>query len=155
MGLPTLRTHRLPVQRCWRLQRRLATRRTTDGQGRSVAGMVQPIRPHDPRLGQRHMPQPALEKVGDGQSHPLGCGLPSVCLLRAQTIAEGDALAVLGHEARVFDRATPEVASQIRHDACTVAIALHDAHVPFRLPRVTQTVQQVEQLLRPHRLRQG
>jgi hypothetical protein len=66
MGVPPLRTHRLPVQRCWRLQRRLAQRRTTDGQGRRVAGMVQPIRPHDPRLGHRHMQQPALEKVGHG-----------------------------------------------------------------------------------------
>jgi hypothetical protein len=50
MGVPPLRTHRLPVQRGWRLQRRLAQRRTTDGQGRRVAGMVQPIRPHHPRL---------------------------------------------------------------------------------------------------------
>src|SRR5215472_9146157 len=40
MALPPLRTHRLPVQRGWHLQRRLAKRRTTDGQGRSVAGMV-------------------------------------------------------------------------------------------------------------------
>ena len=55
MGLPTLRTHRLPVQRGWRLQRRLAKRRTTDSQGRSVAGMVQPIRPHDPRLRHRRL----------------------------------------------------------------------------------------------------
>src|SRR6266850_4863825 len=55
MGVPPLRTHRLPVQRCWRLQRRLATLRTTDGQGRSVAGMVQPIRPHAPRLRHRDM----------------------------------------------------------------------------------------------------
>jgi hypothetical protein len=43
MGVPPLRTHRLPVQRCWHLQRRLAKRRTTDGQGRRVAGMVQPL----------------------------------------------------------------------------------------------------------------
>src|SRR5262249_44395035 len=44
MGVPPLRTHRLPVQRCWRLQRRLAQLHTTDGQGRRTAGMVQPIR---------------------------------------------------------------------------------------------------------------
>src|SRR5262250_3497800 len=34
MGVSPLRTHRLPVQRCWRLQRRLAQLCTTDGQGR-------------------------------------------------------------------------------------------------------------------------
>src|ERR671931_2929972 len=43
MGVPPLRTHRLPVQRGWRLQRRLAKRRTTDGQGCSVAGVGEPI----------------------------------------------------------------------------------------------------------------
>src|SRR5262249_57141777 len=102
--------------------------------------MVEPVRADGPCLRYRDMLQPPLEKIGDGQGHPLGGGLPSVCLLRARTIAEGDVLAVPGHETRVFDRATPEVARQICHDACTVAIALHDAHVPLRLPRVAQTI---------------
>src|SRR5215510_14987228 len=69
MGVPPLRTHRLPVQRGWHLHRRLAKLRTTDGQGRRVAGMVQPIGPHDPRLGHRHMEQPPLEKVRHGQGY--------------------------------------------------------------------------------------
>src|SRR5258707_7526475 len=37
---------------------RLAKLRTTDGQGRSVAGMVQPIQPHAPRLRHRDMEEP-------------------------------------------------------------------------------------------------
>src|SRR4029434_3461530 len=49
-GVPPLRTHRLPVQRGWRLQRRLAKRHTTDGQGRRVAGRGTTITPHGPRL---------------------------------------------------------------------------------------------------------
>src|SRR5215467_158002 len=97
MALPPLRTHRLPVQRGWRLQRRLAKRRTTDGQGRRVAGMVQPIRPHDPHLGQRHMQQPALQKVRDGQGHLLAPRMRAISLLMTGATGEGDAGAVVRH----------------------------------------------------------
>src|SRR5262245_64055146 len=108
--------------------------------------MVEPVRADGPCLRDRDMLQPPLEKIGDGQGHPLGGGLPSVCLLSARTIAEGDVLAVPGHEARVCDRATPEVARQIRHDACTVAIAIHDETVPLRLHRVARTMTKLVQL---------
>src|SRR5262249_61699418 len=74
LGAPAPRTPRLPVQRGWRLQRRLAQRRTTDGQGRRVAGMIQPIAPHRARLGHRDMEEPSLQKVRDRQRHPLGRG---------------------------------------------------------------------------------
>jgi len=107
MALPPLRTHRLPVQRGWRLQRRLAKRRTTDGQGRRVAGMVQPIRPHDPRLGQRHMQQPALQKVRDWQGHLLAPRTRAISLLMTGATGEGDAGAVVRHQAAVLDGTAP------------------------------------------------
>ena len=68
-----LRTHRLPVQG-QALHRRLAKRGTADSQGRRLGGMVQPVGPHDPRLGHRDMQEPALEKIGHRQRQPLGRG---------------------------------------------------------------------------------
>ena len=133
MGVPPLRTHRLPVQRGWRLHRRLAKLRTTDGQGRSVAGMVQPIRPHDPRLGHRHMQQPALEQVRDWQGHLLDPRTRAVSLLMTGATGEGDAGAVVRHQAAVLDGTAPQIAGQIRHHPRAVGIALHDAHIPARL----------------------
>jgi hypothetical protein len=89
MGIPTLGTHRLPVQTHRHDHRRLPERRTAQRQGLGLERMVEPVRPDDPCLRYRDMLQPPLKKIGDGQGHPLGCGLPSVCLLRARTIAEG------------------------------------------------------------------
>ena len=95
MRVAPLGTHGLPVQRCWRLQWRLAQRRTTDGQGRRVAGMVQPIRPYDPRLGHRHMQQPALQKVRDWQGHLLDPRTGAVSLYMTGATGDGDAGAVV------------------------------------------------------------
>src|SRR5262252_2442626 len=71
MGLPTLGTHRLPVQPHRDHHRRLPERRAAQRQSRGLRRMVQPIAPHGPRLGYGHMQQPALEKVRDWQGQPL------------------------------------------------------------------------------------
>ena len=47
-----LGTHGLPVQGWWGLHRRLSKRRAAAGQGRGVRRMIQPVAPHDARLGQ-------------------------------------------------------------------------------------------------------
>ena len=60
MALPTLRTHRLPVQTPGDLQGRLPKRRAAGGEGRGVAWMVQPVSPHHARLGHRDMEEPPL-----------------------------------------------------------------------------------------------
>src|SRR5215468_9643475 len=153
MDVPPLCTHRLPVQRCWRLHRRLAQRRTTASQGRRMARMVQPIRPHAPRLGYGHMQQPALEKVGDGQGHLLEPRTRAISLLMTGATGEGDAGAVVRHQAAVLEGTAPQIASQIRHHPSPAGIAFHDAHMPARLPRMAETVEQIEYLLRTQPLR--
>jgi hypothetical protein len=107
MGFPPLRTHGLPVQRGWHRHRRLAKHRTTDGQGRSVAGMVEPLRPHDPRLRPGDMEEPPLQQGRHGQRHPLGRGGVRIGLLLPRARGEGDAGAVVRHQAAVRDRAAP------------------------------------------------
>ena len=151
MGLPTLGTHRLPVQTSGDLQGRLPKRRAAGGEGRGVAWMVQPVSPHHARLGHRDMEEPPLQKVGHGQGHPLGRGGRRVGLLLPCAIGEGDAVTVIRHQAGVLDRTAPQVARQIRHHTSAMAIALHDPHMPLRLRRVAQAVQEVEPLLRAHR----
>ena len=63
--------------------------------------------------------------------------------------------AIPGHQARVLEGTTPQGAGQIRYDARPVPIALHALHMPSRRRRVTQAVQELDNLLRPHRLGQG
>jgi hypothetical protein len=82
MGLPTLRTHRLPVQTPGDLHGRLSKRRAADGQGLGVRMMIQPIAPHHARLGHGDMEEPPLQKVRHGQRHALGRGGPRVGFLR-------------------------------------------------------------------------
>ena len=78
MGVPTLGTHRLPVQTQGDLYGRLPKRRAADGEGRGVRRVIQPIAPHRTRLGYRDMEEPPLQKVRHGQRHPLGRGGPRV-----------------------------------------------------------------------------
>jgi hypothetical protein len=61
MGLPTLRTHGLPVQGWWGLHRRLPKRRAADGEGLGVRLMIPPIAPHHARLGHWDMEEPPLQ----------------------------------------------------------------------------------------------
>src|SRR4030095_12496407 len=105
------------------------------------------------RLGYGHMQQPALEKVRDGQAHLLEPRTCTVSFLMTGATGEGDTRAIPGHKARVLDGTTPQVASQIRHHPYTVRIALHDAHIPARLPWMAEPVEQVEHLLRTQPLR--
>src|SRR5262252_9840656 len=114
-----------------------------------MARMVQPIRPQAPRLGYGHMQQPALEKVGDGQGHLLEPRTRAISLLMTGATGEGDAGAVVRHQAAILDGTAPEIAGQIRHHPGTVRIALHDPHVPLRLCRVAEAVEEVEPLLWP------
>ena len=153
MGLPTLGTHRLPVQPHRDHHRRLPERRAAQRQSRSPRRMVQPIAPHGPRLGYGHMPQPALEKVRDRQRHLLEPRTRAVSFLMPRATGEGDTRAIPGHEARVLDGTAPQVTSQIRHSPYTVRLALHDAHLSARLPWMAETVEQVEHLLRTQPLR--
>jgi hypothetical protein len=107
MGLPTRGTHRLPGQRHRRLHRRLPERSTTDSEGLHLRRVVQPIRPHHARLRHGDMEEPPLQKVRHGQRHPLGRGGPRVGLLLPRARGEGDAGAVVRHQAAVLDRAAP------------------------------------------------
>jgi hypothetical protein len=117
--------------------------------------MVQPIRPHDPRLRHGDMQEPPVQNVRHGPRHPLERGGPRVGRLLPGARGEGDAGAVIGYQPRVLERAAPQGPCEICDDPGPVAIALHDPHMPLRLRRVTQAVQEVDHLLRPHRLRQG
>ena len=81
MGLPTLRTQRLPVQTHGDLYRRLPKRRAADGEGLSVRMMIQPIAPHHARLGHWDMEEPPLQTVRHGQRHASERGKPRVTLL--------------------------------------------------------------------------
>jgi len=101
------------------------------------------------------MEEPPLQKVRHGQPHLVGRGGPRVGFLLPGAIGESDTLTVVGHQARVLEGAAPQIPRQIRDHTSAMAIALHDAHVPPRLPRVPQAVQEVEPLLRAHRLGQG
>jgi hypothetical protein len=107
MGLPTLGTHRLPVPSQRDHHRRLPERRAAQRQGRSVAGMVQPLAPHGPRLGDGHMPQPALEKVRNGQGHLRDPRTCAVRLLLTGAAGEGDAGAVVRPQTAVLDGTAP------------------------------------------------
>ena len=113
MGLPTLGTHRLPVQPHRDHHRRLPERRAARRQSRGLRRMVQPIASHGPRLGHRHMEQPPLEKVRDRQSHLLEPRTRAGSFLMTSATGEGDTRAIPGHEARVLDGTAPQVASQI------------------------------------------
>ena len=66
MGLPTLRTQRLPVQTHGDLHGRLPECRAADGQGLGVRLMIQPIAPHHARLGHRDMEEPPLQEGRHG-----------------------------------------------------------------------------------------
>src|SRR5262245_9633761 len=84
-----------------------------------------------------------------------GRGGPRVGLLGAGTAGEGDAVAIVCYQPAVLDGTTTQIAGQIGHYPSPMAVAFHDPHVPLRLPRVAQAVQEVEQLLRTHRLEKG
>src|SRR5215470_1600011 len=94
MRVAPLGTHGLPVQGWWGLQRRLSTRRAADGQGRGVRRMIQPVAPHDARLGHRDMEEPPLQKVRHGQGHLLAPRTRAISLLMTGATGESDAGAV-------------------------------------------------------------
>jgi hypothetical protein len=99
------------------------------------------------------MQQPALEKVCYGPGDLRGYWAVAIGFLMAGTAGEGNPHAVPGHEARVLERATPQIPGQIRHHPRAVAVALPNVHVPLGLLRVAKPGQQVEPRLRPDALR--
>ena len=112
MGVTPLGTRGLPHQRFQHGHGRLSQVGPAQRQRLHVGVMVQPITPHDPALGDRHMLQPPLKKVGDRQRHPLPGGWPRVALLLTRPIQKGDPLAIPRHKPRVLDRATAQRAAR-------------------------------------------
>ena len=119
-----------------------------------VGMMVEPIRPHHPGMGAGTCSSHRWRKSATGNVIRCHRG-PRRRLRRVRAIGEGDAVPIPCHQPRVLDGTAPQVAGQIRHDARPVTIALHDPHIPPRLRRMTQAVEEVDELLRPHRLGQG
>ena len=68
--------------------------------------MIQPVAPHDAPLGHRDMEEPPLQKAATGNVLRGGEAGPRVGLLLPRTRGEGDAVAVVRHEAGVLERAT-------------------------------------------------
>ncbi len=73
-----------------------------------VGLMVQPIAPHHAGLGDGHMQQPALQKVRDGQGHPLEPRTRAVSLLLPGAIGEGDAVPVPRHQPSILEGAAAQ-----------------------------------------------
>jgi hypothetical protein len=155
MGLPTLRTHGLPVQGWGGLHRRLPEGGAAGGPCRSVGMLGEAIRPHHPRLRHRDLAEPPLQKVRHGPRHLVGRGGPRVGLRLPRARGAGDAGAVVRHQTAVLEWAAPQRARQRRDHAGPVALALHDPHMPLGLRRMASAVQEVEPRLRAHRLGQG
>jgi hypothetical protein len=101
-----------------------------------VALMGQSIAPHHAGLGDGHMQQPALQKVRDGQGHPLQPRTRVVSLLLPGARGEGDMVPVPRYKPSILEGAAAQIAGEIRDDPRAVRLALHDPHVPLRLRRV-------------------
>src|SRR5262245_28554069 len=82
------------------------------------------------------MQQPALQKVRDWQGHLLDPRTRALSLLMTGATGEGDAGAVVCHQAAVLDGTAPEIAGQIHHHSGPVGIAFQDTHIPARLRRM-------------------
>ena len=137
-----LGTHGLPVQGWWGRQRQLSQRRAADGQGRGGRRMIRPVARGTP-LGHRDMEEPPLQKGRHGQRPPWGEGGPRVGLLLPRTRGEGDAVAVVRHEAGVLERATPQIAGRYVTPG-PVGIAFHEVDIPARLRRMAETVEKIK-----------
>jgi hypothetical protein len=155
MHVTALGAQGLPDQRRWHGHGRLPEMDPAQRERLWVGLMVQPIAPHHTGLGGWHMQQPALQKVRDGQGHPLKPRARAGSLLLPGARGEGDAVPVPRHKPGILEGAAAQLAGEIRDHPRAVRIALHDPHVPLRLRRVAQAVQEVEHLLRSHRFRQG
>src|SRR4030095_3733348 len=81
------------------------------------------------------------------QWHPVGRGRPGVGLLLPRARGEGDAVAVVRHQAGVLERAAPQVPREIRDHTGSVTIALPHVHMPWGLLRVAEPMEKLEQLL--------
>jgi len=155
MHVTALGAQGLPDQRRWHGHGRLPEMGPAQRERLWVGLRVQPIAPHHAGLGDWHMQQPALKKVRDWQGHPLKPRARAGSLLLPGAIGEGGAVPVPRHKPGILEGAAAQIAGEIRDYPRAVRIALHNPHVPLRLRRVAQAVQEVEHLLRSHRLRQG
>jgi hypothetical protein len=154
MRITPLGTPRLPPQRHRHHHGGLPHVEPTAGQRLHGGMMGQSIAPHRPRLGHGHMHQPALEKGRDGHGQPLEPRTGAVSLLLTGATGAGDAVSVPRHAPGILAGAAAQRAGEIRDHPGAVRIALHEAHMPLRLPGMPQTRQEVEPLVRTHRLGQ-